>query len=317
MTVVVLGGGAVGSLFAARLVRCGRSVELVGRADHVAAIRANGLTVLGPTPETFRLRAETELAAGTEAEAVLLTVKTFDLERAATELARAIPRPVPTLLTQNGLGIEPTAHAALAAGGWTAPAAWAVRAVHSVPATWVRPGVVRAAGEGEVLLPVPEERPESAAVLRFFARLLTDAGLLVRAVPRFEREVWRKALVNAAINPVTATHGVENGRLLEGPERAEALALLAEARRAAAFAGHDFSEEESVRDFERVARATAANRSSMLQDLERGRPTEIESISGEIVRIAAARGVDLPRTRAIVEEVRRRTRRTTSAPQPS
>ncbi len=317
MTIVVLGGGAVGSLFAARLAGSGRSVELVGRPDHVAAIRANGLTVLDPAPETFRLRAETELAAGTEAEAVLLTVKTFDLERAATELARAIPRPVPTLLTQNGLGIEPAVHSALASGGWTNPAAWAVRAVHSGPATWVRPGGVRAAGEGELLLPDPGERPESATVLRLFARLLADAGLRVRAVPRFEREVWRKALVNAAINPVTATHGVENGRLLEDPERAEARARRAEARRAAALAGYDFSEEESVGDFERVARATAANRSSMLQALERGRPTEIESISGEIVRIAAAQGVDLPRTRAIAEEVRRRARRATDAPQPS
>jgi 2-dehydropantoate 2-reductase len=315
--VVVVGAGAVGSLFGARLFAAGHSVALVGRPDHVAAIREHGLRVRNGTEEVFRVPARTELSAGEGADAVLLTVKTFDLPSASAALARAFRRPAPILLPQNGLNVESLARPALAAGGWLRPADWTVRAVHSVPVTWVAPGVVREAGTGEILLPDPEMVGPLRARVECFLGLFRDAGFSVRTVRDFEREVWRKALVNAAINPVSAARSVPNGRLLEGTERMEALRLLREALSVARAAGFDFSEEEAVRDFERVARSTAQNRSSMLQDLDRGRPTEIEAISGEILRIGAVHGLDLPATRAIVEEIRRRSADARARPQPS
>jgi 2-dehydropantoate 2-reductase len=304
--VVVIGAGAVGSLFGARLARAGHSVVLIGRTEHVAAIRAHGLRVQGPTEEVYRLTAYTDLPAGEPVDVVLLTVKTFNLARTAALLGRTVPRPVPTLLPQNGLGVEALARPALARAGWPAPEDWTVRAVHSVPATLVAAGVVREAGSGEILFPDPAETGAAAPRVRLFEELLQGAGFLVRTVKNFDREVWRKALVNAAINPVTAVRGVPNGQLLEGPARREALTLLREGLLAARAAGFEFSEEETTRDFERIARATAENRSSMLQDLERDRPTEIDAISGEILRVAASHGLDLPATRAIVEDVRRR-----------
>jgi 2-dehydropantoate 2-reductase len=311
--VLVVGAGAVGSLFGARLARAGHEVTLVARAEQVRAIRERGLKVLNDPEEIVPVDAETAVTPAAAASAlVLLTVKSFDLDSAATALARAVVRPVPTLLPQNGLGIESIAQTGLAAGGWTEPARWTVRAVHSVPATWVAPGVVRAAGSGEVILP-ELSRPH----VRAFVELLTGAGFVVRTVTDFDREVWRKALVNAAINPLSAVNGVPNGRLLEEPLRGDALRLIGEAVQAARSAGFEFSEEEVVRDFERVARATAENRSSMLQDLDRGRPTEVETISGELLRVASAHGLELPATGAIVAEVRRRVEARSHRPQPS
>lgn len=315
MRVVVLGAGAVGSLFGARFARAGQTVTLVGRAGHVDAVRTRGLSVLDDPDFVVRPDATTGLPTSAEVDAVVLTVKTFDLEPTARALAEARPAPVPVLLTQNGLGVEEGARSALSAGGWPHPETWTVRAVHSVPATWVGPGVVRAAGVGEVLLPEPGSTPARAEHVRLFIDLFAGAGFAVRTVRSFDREVWRKVLVNAAINPVTAVRGVPNGELLKDPARAEALLLLREALEAARSAGFSFSEDETVREFERVARATAANRSSMLQDVERGRPTEIDAISGALVRTAAAHGVELPATRAIVERVRRRA--AAFAPQPS
>ncbi len=314
MNVVVVGAGAVGSLFGARLARAGHSVTLVGRADHVAAVVRSGLRVVDHGEEVVRVDAVTALAAGARCETALLTVKTFDLARVASGLARAVPRPVPTLLTQNGLGVEPLASRALGEAGWARPEEWTVRAVHSVPATLVGPGVVRAAGTGEILLPGSDAASPHAAA---FAELLGSAGFAVRRVPEFDREVWRKVLVNAAINPLTAVRGVENGRLLEEPLRGEAVALLREALLAARAEGYDFGEEEAVAAFEQVARATAANRSSMLQDLDRGRPTEVDAISGALVAVAAAHAIDLPRTRAIAAEVRARARAGAGRAQPS
>ncbi len=317
MNVVVFGAGATGTLFGARLAQAGHGVLLVGRPAHVAAVRSKGVVVENRVREVVRVEAVTDLPPGTETAAVLLTVKAFDLTEAAASLARSLRHPAPLLLPQNGLAIEEGAREGLLRGGWREPDVWMVRAVHSVPATWVRPGVVRAAGEGEVLLPSPRRGEGPPSAVETFRVLFASAGFQVRQVREFDREVWRKALVNAAINPLTAVRGVPNGSLLTEPLRSEAVALLREAVRAARAAGFPFSEEEAEADFARVARATAQNRSSMLQDLDRGRPTEVEAISGEFLRIAAEHGFELPATRAVVDEVRRRAARAAGRAQPS
>ena len=113
--------------------------------------------------------------------------------------------------------------------------------------------------------------------------------------------------MNAAVNPVTADHGVENGELSKDPLRGQALALLEEARRSAESAEFPFSPEETEREFFRVVRGSARNRSSMLQDLDAGRSTEIDAISGEILRVGVSHGLDLPNTRRIIERIRSKT----------
>lgn len=303
MTVVVFGGGAVGSLLAARLEVGGIPTVLVARPDHVRAIRAHGLRVDGAAGDPVPIDAVDHLPGSIEAEAVLVTVKTFDLPVALDSIGHGL-RPAPLLLLQNGIGFETAAISALAAAGWPAPADRVVRAVHSLPATWVAPGIVRAAGSGEVVLPSPAARPAVAGAIDRFAALFRTAGIPVRLADDFDREVWRKLLVNAAINPVTAAHGVPNGRLRDGPLRAEAERLLAEALAVARAAGIAIAPRDAEADLDRVVRATAANRSSMLQDIDRGRPTEIDAISGEIVRIGERTGIALPATRAAIAAVR-------------
>ena len=302
--VVVFGAGAVGSLFAARLVSAGEAVLLVGRPAHVAAIRADGLTVEGISPGTFRPEAVTELAPGTRAEAVLLTVKSFDLATAAGLLGRAVV-PAPTALLVNGLGMEEVARHALRDAGWARPEVSLVRGVHTVPATLLGPGRVRANGTGEVVLPDPALAGGAEAAVEALVGLFSRGGFRVRTSPAFELELWRKAAVNAAINPVTALRGVKNGALAEGPAREEAELLLSEAVTVARRSGIDLTVEMALADLDRVVRATAENRSSMLQDIERGRPTELDAISGEILRRGRAYGLILPATARVIDGVRR------------
>lgn len=304
MKILVVGAGAVGSLFGARLAGAGHAVQLYGRTDHVAAVQAHGVRVEGTDPATYHPGAVTDLREANSPDVVLLTVKTFDLGPASTSVARRFPAPATTLLPQNGLNIEVAVAGALRSAGWSDPIPWLVRAVNSVPVTWMGPGVVRQAGRGELILQDPNVAGRSSASTALVYDLLSGAGIPVRVVPDLERELWRKALVNAAINPVTAIHRVPNGRLLGPPYRGEARRLLREAQRAAASVGFSFPDAEADRDLGRVVRATAENRSSMLQDRERGRPTEIDAISGEIVRTAAAHGVDLPETRAVIARLR-------------
>jgi 2-dehydropantoate 2-reductase len=297
--ITVVGAGSVGCLFGARLAASGQSVRLIGRPESVRTLARNGIRVEGVDPGVWSVEATTSVDPGPEPDLVLLTVKTFDLVAAARALASAFRTPVPTLLPQNGLHIDVPVAAAVRAGGWTDPARVLVRAVNTVPAMLVAPGVVRQPGVGEVLLPDPSVAGAAPAAGRF-ASVLATAGVPVRTVADLDLELWRKALVNAAINPVTAIHRVRNGRLLEPPYRAEAWTLLREAQRAAELAGFAFTNDEADRSLERVLRATAENRSSMLQDVERGRPTEIDEISGEILRTAAEHGVDLPATRKVL-----------------
>ncbi len=315
MRVVVVGAGAIGTVLAGSLAVAGHSVTVVVRPAYLERVRADGLRIEDESGTT-RVRVTVEDRPPLDGEDLtILAVKTFDLADAARSLRAVLPLPV--LLPQNGLGVERTADAALRTAGWSDPGRYLVRAVNSVPATALGPGAARWGGHGEILLPAPEEAGKAAPHVAEFQHLLASAGFGVRLASGFGRELWRKALVNAAINPVTALRGVPNGELLGEPYRSESLELLHEGARAAARAGFVFADAEIDADWERVVRFTAANRSSMLQDLDRGRPTEIDAISGEILRTAAAHGLDLPRTRAIVELVTARVAASSPRAQPS
>jgi 2-dehydropantoate 2-reductase len=303
MRVIVFGAGAVGSVLAARLALAGEEVLLIGRAPHVAAIRTGGLSVEGLTEAPIPLPALAELAEATPADRVILTVKTFDLEEAGRELARRLARPMPVLAVQNGLGVEARLAGALSSAGWPEAERLVVRGVNTIGATFLGPGRVRLAGDGELVLR-REERPDGLPT--GFGGLLAHAGVRVRYVDAIDREVWRKVLVNAAINPVTAEFRVENGRLAEDPWRGLSLALLSEARAVAQSEGFAFSQEEAEAELFRVVRTTARNRSSMLQDLDRGRPTELDAISGALLEIGHRHGLDLPNTERAVRRIRAR-----------
>ncbi|HUZ79181.1 MAG TPA: 2-dehydropantoate 2-reductase [Thermoplasmata archaeon] len=314
MRIVILGAGAIGSLIGAMLHRAGEDVVLVGSPAHVEAIRAGGLRVEGRLEGTFAIAAETRLAPGTSADLVWFTVKTFDLARATEQAARELPGSIPWVLPQNGLGVEEVARTAMrSAGRVPDPDRWLVRAVNTIPATLVAPGIVRQPGDGEIRLAHPSHAGASEPSVRLVAASLVRAGVPVRFVPDIDRAAWRKAVVNAAINPVTAEYGILNGQLLQDPWRSEATTLLLEALSAARLAGYDFSLEELERDLWETVRATAGNRSSMLQDIDRGRPTEIDSISGYLLDTARLHSVNLPATERIVERIRRRA---ASAPHP-
>ena len=299
MRIVIVGAGAIGSLFGAHLQRAGNEVTLVGRSDHVAAILRDGLKIEGRTEGTFRIPAVSTLPPGSEADLGLLTVKAYDLSAAARVFAETVKRPVPIAALQNGLGIEETVEAALGLAGWANPKEWIVRGINYVPATFVGPGTIRHAGDGDLLLADVGQGQHAQRISEVFLA----AGISARVTEDREREVWRKVLVNAAIGPVSADHRIPNGRLLLDPYRDQALQLLDEALSVAQAEGVRFTDTDAQRELWHVVRATAENRSSMLQDIERGRRTEIDSISGKILELGEQRGLALPATERIVHRI--------------
>jgi 2-dehydropantoate 2-reductase len=149
------------------------------------------------------------------------------------------------------------------------------------------------------------ENPLAAEV----AALLASAGLEAQARADLPSLLWEKLLVNAAINPLTALTGLPNGGLAEDKLlRDLMLAAVAEGAAVAAAEGVALP-EDPVRRAVEVCRRTAQNRSSMLQDLDRGRRTEVDAINGFIVRKAKVYGIPAPVNGALYALVKGRERR--------
>lgn len=294
---LVFGAGATGSVFAARLASR-YEVAVVARGDRLRRLRNDGLRVVGATEAAVRLPAAsspTELD-GFAPDFVLVTVKATDTASAAAALRDLGPNPVRVSL-QNGLGNEET----LAAGGHPV-----LGAVSNNGATLREDGEVFHAGLGEVILGAfTPETPQTAA--NELAAALRSVGFPARTTADIRRALWDKVILNAAVNPVTALLGLRTGRLRADPGRRKIVARLVEESCAVAAAeGAGCSPGEIHETIRRVAAATPENRSSMLQDLERGRRTEIEAINGVISTRGRTHGVPTPWNDLMLRLVRER-----------
>ena len=137
------------------------------------------------------------------------------------------------------------------------------------------------------------------------ANLFTEAGILTTISSDIRAEIWLKAAVNAAINPATAITGLKNGALLMSKELTRLMELAASEVAAVAMGrGVDLDPELAIEKAKEVAALTADNKSSMLQDIERCKRTEIESICGAIVRYGETAGVETPVNRALLALVK-------------
>jgi 2-dehydropantoate 2-reductase len=169
-------------------------------------------------------------------------------------------------------------------------------------ATLLGVGRVQVAGIGGIVLGSPAGDRARAELA---AEWLSVGELRAEVVEDVEAALWRKAIINAAINPLGALTGRRNGELLEDEGLRRLLGLVAgEAHQAALAAGMALEEMDPVAAVEQVCTATAQNLCSMLQDVRAGRRTEIDQINGEIARRAAAVGIETPlceALRALVE----------------
>ncbi|MCL7417547.1 MAG: 2-dehydropantoate 2-reductase [Halalkalicoccus sp.] len=271
MRIVVFGAGSLGSLLGGLLAREHR-VTLVGRDPHVSVIRENGLRISGAIEA--RVSPNATIDADLAADLVLVTVKSYDTVEAARTLSTG--EFGAALSLQNGIGNEERL-----ARDLDAPV---LAGTASYGAALERPGEVACTGVGRVVLGSPEGG-ESALAARV-GEAFTRAGVEVTVAADMPRRLWEKCAVNAGINPVTALAGVENGAILAEPAWPIASEAARETARVARENGVDLSEETALDALRRVASATRENTSSMAQDLEKGRRTEIDAINGAVVEHA-------------------------------
>jgi 2-dehydropantoate 2-reductase len=284
--ILVAGAGAVGSVFGALLQRAGCAVTLLGRPAHLAAIERRGLQVEGlfgsSVTSGFRL-AETPAGLEGPYAAVLLTVKAYDTAHVARTIAPYLDRDGVVISLQNGLGnVEEAAQAVgphRVVGG---------RVIFGAMLT--DPGRVRVTVYAEPVMvgsPDPGRYPRLDARARRWAGVFAEAGIPSEYTDDIVAYLWSKVLYNAPLNPLGAVLGLTYGELAEDPElRAVMDGIIDEAyavARARAVRLHTASAQSFRREFYgRLVPATADHRSSMLQDIERGRPTEIDAINGRV-----------------------------------
>ena len=288
----------MGSLFGAYLTEGGNDVWLVDiRAEHVDAMNSRGLVV--EEADGIRcvpVKATTDPSKAGRSDLVIVFVKSYDTRDALEGATALFGEDTLALSLQNGVGNYEAMASVVGPKrvliGTTAQGA-----------TMLGPGRIRHGGAGETIVGEPNGgmSPRTARVVE----ILNSAGIPAREDPAIWSHVWGKLLVNVGINALTALLRVKNGELLEIPEaRCLIERLVLEARDVCAAKGIYLPYDDVVKKVESVARATASNRSSMLQDVVAGRRTEIDHINGAIVREAASVGLAAPANEIITLLVR-------------
>lgn len=282
MTIALIGSGAMASLLAARLSTISPVVMVGSWAAQIAAVNEQGLWLEeagGRRTHFPTVRATDQPDQAAPVKLAFILVKSWQTAAAAERTARLLQPDGLAISLQNGWGHLETLTAVLGARRVTA-------GVTSEGASLLAPGVVHHAGRGVTYLGHDDENETQVATA---AAWLQQAGFEVRLEANLAGLIWRKLVVSSAINPLTALLRLPNGELLQRPSARRLLRALAEETAAVALAaGIQLPPGDPAEWVEEVAAATALNRSSMLQDLERGTPTEIEAISGAIMRQAQA-----------------------------
>lgn len=286
--ILLVGTGALATLFATRLSEAGHNVSMLGTwKDGLSSLKMNGARIVGADGKerAFPVHATSDLHEVTGAKYAIVLVKSWQTERAARQLKDILAPDGLALTLQNGLGNRETLARDLG------PARVAL-GITTTGATLLGPGLVKVGGEGILSLEQNQALGPLEAVLRssnFNLQIVEDARSLI----------WGKLVINATINPLTALLRIPNGELLSHPLARKVMPALA--RETA-----EVAEAERVRlpfsnpieAVEEVARKTAKNISSMFQDVRRGAPTEIDAISGAVTRRGEEHGIPTPYNRA-------------------
>ncbi|BDC35919.1 MAG: 2-dehydropantoate 2-reductase [Candidatus Methanoliparum thermophilum] len=268
--IMVMGAGAIGCLFGGLISKAGYKVILIGKDWQIEKIKNNGLHIHNADefyayPEVYTEPVESDL--------ILMTVKAYDTEKSAKSLL--IKEDSVVLSLQNGIRNEEIIARIIGAnhvvGGVTSQAALLVKA-----------GEIRHTGYGETIIGEMDGRVTKR--IKEIKSIFDNSKIETTLTSNIKKELWNKLIINAGINAIGAITGLENGYIYKITNlRDISRKVVREAINVANKVGInvDVNEDKVLM----IAKRTEKNRSSMLQDIDRGKKTEIDEINGEIVRI--------------------------------
>ena len=295
MRIGVMGAGAVGGFFGARLAQVGATVTLIGRPGHVAAIGEHGLALTSGGVRTHvPLAASTDVGALADADAVLVAVKSTDTDAVAASLAAVLAPDALIVSLQNGVdnawrirerGAQPVVPAAV-----------------YVSAEMTGPGELRHNGGGRLVVGRPLTADGSGATARLdrLVALFERAGVPCQRSDDIRVDLWTKLTANCAYNAISALTELRYRHLTADAGVREVMRLVIDENAAVAQADGVPVATEILNDaVRRIAEVMPEALSSTAQDLQRGRLTEIEHLNGYVVRRGLALGVPTPVNRTL------------------
>ncbi len=256
------------------------------RPDRAELINRQGVVIETPEgSDTLAVSCSADPAAFGTADLAIILTKAYDTPAAAEHCEPLVATDTAILTLQNGLGNYEVLQEHF-------PAEQVLAGTTASGATLLAPGRVRQAGLDEIIIGSPAS---NQALAEYVAGLLRSAGLETRVTHDVDALLWRKVLVNSAINPLTALTGRRNGDLLQIPELVKLLEEVAtEVYQVGEAVGIDWGSFAPQAAVKKVCQATAANQSSMLQDILAGRQTEIDYITGAVANAAERHGAAAP-----------------------
>jgi 2-dehydropantoate 2-reductase len=321
--IVIAGAGAIGGYIGARLARAGADVVLFARGPHLQAMETRGLRVNSPDGD-FEVKPTVtgDLSTIGTADVVVLGVKAHSLTTLAPTLRPLFHADTIVVSTQNGLPwwyfqnhggeVDGLRLERVDPGGVIADAIEPRRVLGSLAyfATDIaEPGVIHHTEGNRISFGEPDGTRSDRA--RAIAETLIGAGFRCPVTARFRHEIWVKLLGNVAFNPISALTRATLEELVRHPETSRLIReVMVETEAVAAKLGIELpiSIDQRMAGAEKVG----AHKTSMLQDLEAGRPMEIEAVVGAVVELGERLGVAMPATRAVyacatlLDEKRRR-----------
>jgi len=310
MKSVIIGAGAIGAYVGAHMAKAGQDVILYARGPHLAAMQANGVKIQTAQSE-WQVRPEVTGDLGTieEADVIFLAVKAHSLPQVAPLIRPLLGTDTVVVSMQNGVpwwffDIPGIPYSGLRLesidpGGTIAQSIESERIIGSIAyiaAEIVEPGVVRHIESTRLSIGEPDGTRSDRC--RKIAEALIAAGLKAPITTHLRNEIWVKLLGNVAFNPISALTGGTLAGIAKFPETRELVRrIMLEACAIAAKAGLELpvTIEQRIEGAAKIGE----HKTSMLQDLERGRPLELEPISGAVLEIGDKLGIPMPYTRAV------------------
>jgi 2-dehydropantoate 2-reductase len=303
VTVAIVGAGAIGGLLGAHLARSGQDVILIARGPHLAAMQSLGLTLRSAGGEfTVRPRCSDDVGAIAGAEVVFITLKAHSIPAVAPAVGAALAGNASVVGAMNGIpwwyfrdrhleSVDP--------GGVIAssiPHDQVVGCVVYSAATLVEPGVILHEEGNRFSLGEPDGAKTER--VQAISAMLTAAGFKAPVQARLRNEIWLKLVGNATLNPVSVLTGTTLAEMLQSDDGRRLVRTLMEEVAAVARA-LDVELPVSVDRRMEGAAAVGDHKTSMLQDLEAGKPLEIDALLGAVIELAAESGVSVPALRTV------------------
>jgi len=291
MRICIFGAGSLGSALGG-ILSSEHEVTLIGRRPHIDAVNSSGLRLVGDVKRLVRLEARESVVNSDRSDLLIVTTKAYDTMEAVSECRRLTTEHTKVLTLQNGLGnleILREWKGAHAFGGTT-----------TMGAALGSPGKVKVSGLGRTIIGADLD-PRGADEI---AAAFSSSGIPTTVEKDVMSVIWAKAVVSACINPLTAVLRIQNGRLLESTVISKLMSeVCRECVAVAASEGFQLVLRMMNACVRAVAKDTADNRSSMLQDIARGRKTEIDQISGVFWQKGEENGVTTPLNKCLAAMV--------------